>query len=257
MSKLIVDDIELASGDMLPIPASIPQDGLIPVSNGAISSVGQALPTSNMTLHHDFSTGQPEYSTYTLSVPSDQLFGVRVLFSNFQIYSGAGWDIVYDAITDADDTVYNPNDNNGGLNTGMYYSAVGIRARNSVSMEDSGSGAGQSGIHMGGPRSSVSANLSQPGVRAQVEHWDHYMSFGKGVTGGRYYRKVIAHGFNRDYNNTSGPLGYTFGSVEWTNDYTSTTTNAQSSPFTTLKFRHETSYMSISQGKIFIMEIKK
>lgn len=252
MSKLIVDDIELASGDLFNVPSSLQEDSIIPISNGQLTT-GTGLPTGNLKTVVNFSDGQPEYSTYTFSRPSNQLFGLRILFANIIMYSSAQKDITYDVIGSMGDNVVANN-----LGSAMNYSSVGHYNTSNTTNRNAGYGYQNNGYSMGGGRGGYNAELSYTDPLSQVQNWQHYMCFGVQNTGANYYRKVMGEGIVKGNASGTVPVWYSFG----TSEDTSTNTNnhdglLSTTPYEQIKFRHQTADMTISQGKILIMEIPK
>lgn len=102
MSKLIVDDIELASGDNFSIPDEITPNKLIKVEGNKVTAF-EDLPISEYKLIHDFGTGQPEQITHTFSKNSDSLLGFHLIFEGMRFDSSpSNKDIGYDIFTGTD-----------------------------------------------------------------------------------------------------------------------------------------------------------
>lgn len=254
MSKLIVDDIELASGDLFNVPSSIQTNSSIPISGGQIS-VGTGLPTSLLKVVTDFSAGQPESSTYTLSTPSNNLFGIQIFFQNFVIYSGGDRDLNYDVLNDTmDDHVLTSSN----LQDSLKYSSVGVYSNSATAANYTGYQPTQKGVQMGGARGNYGLDLSGSNYRSRNENWQHYMAFGTNNDGSKHYRKVMFTGRCSGGGDGSVPAYMIQSSTEYYNGNPDVSRAPDpTSPYTKLVFRHNTSQMTISRGRILVMEIPK
>lgn len=252
MSKLIVDDIELASGDNFSIPNEIQQDKLIKVSGGNITEF-EDLPTSGeYKLIHDFADGQPESITHTLSKSSDQLIGFHLIFEGMRFDSAFNLDIGWDVYTAAGDTHANYFAN-------YKYNSV-AQYNNTTNGSDTNGGAQymDQEVHMAPHRNQWGIGYDDySNTWRNIGTYDHYCFFYENASGAHMWRAM------GNYNCTSNASVYEVAwnripaqSITYDHNGLAQASYWPSEPYTKIILNTRGSEgFNVHQGKIKIMEM--
>ena len=250
MSKLIVDDIELASGDLLSLPPSLPNNELISVSNNKLSA-GGAVPAANHYLVHDFAGSQPTTISHTFINDSSKLAAIRIMFSNLVVTaSTASTDVSY-ALGGAnlDTTQTNPN---GITGYNFRYCSVGVQ-NNSGSMQGTNGGL-NSNQRMLAMCSRYNSNfyLNKSDTRDFLENHTHYILFDKNDNNEYVYRMM---GESIKGHSSAAETSQVRYSSHWNSSVLSSSSDIPSSPtpYTKIEFNIP-SNITFYAGKISIME---
>ena len=253
MSKLIVDDIELASGDLLSLPPSLVAGKIFPVTNNVIGA-GTDVPSANHRLIHDFVTGQPTTITHTFTVDSTSLLSIDIMFSNMRFYGNNGSnenDISYGI--GRDDIDINSYNNDQDLN--ISYSM--FRLNDSGTQSDNGQAYGVShkAFAMGGNRPNAGAYISSSSTNyiGQIETHNHTVFFDKNRTGAAPNFRMVG----RSQKPSNGNSMLTWHYASFPNTSAQATDQGMyeglSSPFTKIAFKIP-STITIYEGQISITE---
>lgn len=255
MSKLIVDDIELASGDNFSIPDEITPNKLIKVEGNKITAF-EDLPAAKYKLIHDFSSGQPEQITYTLSKNSDSLLGFHLIFEGMRFDSNpSNKDIGYDIFTATGVSHHTLNSQN------KWHHSVGVYPSTRRGSSDyAAADYRDNEIHMQPHRGNFTTNAqTYSNTWRNLGTFDHYCMFYR--VGDLRIWRAMGHyqSTNNDRNadvmwaRSAGTSAATWDS----NSLTSTTSPSYpSQPYTNLVFNtRESEGFNAHEGKIKILEI--
>jgi len=252
MSKLIVDDIELASGDLLGLPSTVENNKLLPVSNNSIGT-GVSIPSAKHTLVHDFAVGsQPTSLTYNFSTDSSNLVAIRIMFSQMRITGTvATTDIAYGI---GSSTLDVPANHTNYQNRPVRFCYLSFEDQAQSHGTAYGQYTDNSYLYsMGGPRANTGMNINQTHPLDQGENSVHHIFFDKNSVDGYVFKqmgktsKVVGSGNNMRHGS--------YGS-HW--NFSSTTNNTSdypghANPFTKIGFIIP-SNVTVYQGQISIME---
>jgi hypothetical protein len=196
MSKLIIDDVELADGNLFSIPSNFENNKVAKIGTDGKISAFESLPEASFKLVHDFSVSQPTTITHTLTQDSSKLMCLIIKFIGIQRYntSGTNRDMHYLLENAAGENsatgsgTSNPRQMQGISNSSSTHMAASYNTGgNSISDEDAFP------VHGVGSNLDVYApNDSTPW--ANFLHAEHHVFFSKHVVSGatRYDTQFIA-----------------------------------------------------------------
>lgn len=252
MSKLIVDDIELASGSYFSIPDTIEQNKIIKVTAGSISAF-EDLPQPTIKVIHDFRDGTPSTITHTFSQDSDNIVGLYIYFENINMRSPNNDDLTYrfyDATNTANTTYTTRN---------YTYMGSAYQSNNVVGNTTPG-GTRQTGYwHMGGGnavKTQFAASTTNTVIQNRFESHEHFVSFHKSTLSGTQRTHIKQTGRHL-VSGQSGPTSYTTGSSVDSNSALNNINyvDFSSNPITKIEF--QTANLTMRSGRIKILEIPK
>ena len=254
MSKLIVDDIELASGDLLGLPNTVENNKLLPVSNNSIGS-WESIPSAKHTLVHDFAVGsQPTSLTYNFSTDSSNIIAIRIMFSQMRITaSTASTDIGYGIGSSTLDVPASHTNYQNRPIRNCY-----------LSFEDQAQSQGTAFgrfdnsymYSMGGPRGGTGMDINKTHPLDQCENSVHHILFDKNSVDGYVFKQM---GKTSKLSGSGNNMRHASYGSHW--NYSSTSNNTSDypghpTPFTKIGFIIH-SNVTVYQGQISIMEYLK
>tara|TARA_B100001059_G_scaffold180585_1_gene181377 strand:- start:6118 stop:6885 length:768 start_codon:yes stop_codon:yes gene_type:complete len=255
MSKLIVDDIELASGELLGLPNTLENGKLLPISSNSIGA-GEDIPAAKHQLLHDFSVGsQPTSLTYNFSTDSSNIIAIRIMFSQMRVTGSVeNTDIAYGV---GSSTLDVPAGHTNYQNRPIRYCYLSYEDQAGTGQ---GTGFGRSDnsymYSMGGPRANTGMPINQSNPLDQCENSTHYVYFDKNSVGGYVFKqmgktsKIVGSGNNMRHASYGSHFNYSATSNN-TSDYP-----GHANPFTKIGFIIP-SNVTVYQGQISIMEYLK
>lgn len=255
MSKLIVDDIELASGDLLGIPDNLPQNKLLTVSNNTIGAASEDIPPANHYLVHDFADGQPTTIKQTLSSDSSQLAGIKIMFNNLVVTASTSSTDVYYGLGDSNIDITQTN-YNGVTNYNTRYCGVGIyNNTGNADTTDGGNHPNRRALGMFPTRGWSSSYLNKSNPIDMAESHIHYVLFDKNDSDSYVYRMMGESIKSISSGAITNSWRY---SQHWNTSLLSSNAAlpALSTPYTTIEFNIPDA-ITFYEGQISITEYKR